>query len=542
MKMNSLRRQFADRRSSTVRQTLLLASFILVASASVGKAQTCSSAEHSLTFTNKCAYPLWLAESASPEVVPGNWELAAACTKDSQCASGQTCNKAAAQCTCATNSDCGGATCQDGLCANTTSLCMPIGWNGRFWPRTNCHDLVPCSTNGDCTSPYNTCFKGQCVYSGCSTNLDCQALGGPYQNNPNDQCTSGMCFVADSGQLPNNGGLCQTGDCSGRLDCGASGLTANGATLFEATFSAQKAQDNYDISLVSGYNVPARVTLPGIRSACTLDGIVFSGTGGCAKDLNATCPEHLQVTVNPKNGSVCQTDSDCPPASACNRATKTCVIACLHPYVACLAANPDPALNCSVYNGLYTCDSPNESCNKGATVCFTDHIVHNDDCPPGLTCDTKASDFGVNPGMPDGAGVCKPPAGTNIPKCDGTSNSLGLDCSSVATPSTQASGYTCNSFVNLNGPDKSAGLCLPPTSGPYSCCGPANSDWMTAALTAGGGKVPYVSTFKDACPVAYSYQYDDKTGNPFCTNPANSLLSYSVTFCPSLNGVARQHK
>jgi hypothetical protein len=65
---------------------------------------------------------------------------------------------------------------------------------------------------------------------------------------------------------------------------------------------------------------------------------------------------------------------------------------------------------------------------------------------------------------------------------------------------------------------------------------------MTAAMTAGGGNVPYVSTFKAACPVAYSYQYDDPTSNPFCTNPSNSLLNYTVTFCPAPPTLRHRHR
>jgi hypothetical protein len=149
----------------------------------------------------------------------------------------------------------------------------------------------------------------------------------------------------------------------------------------------------------------------------------------------------------------------------------------------------------------------------------------------GPACDTTASDFGVNPNMPAGGGVCNPPAGANIPACNGTDGSLGADCSSIASGA--AAGYTCNSLAN-------EGLCLPPTSGTSSCCGAANAAWIAAGVTAGGGTKPYYDYFKTACPIAYSFQYDDPTSNPFCTNPSNSLLSYQVTFCPA-SAFSRKH-
>src|SRR5262249_5400879 len=79
-----------------------------------------------------------------PAAAP-QWELAAACSSNTQCASGRTCQKSAGattgQCTCASNTDCGavGGTCTNGLCTGqSATLCMPQGWGGRIWGRTGC--------------------------------------------------------------------------------------------------------------------------------------------------------------------------------------------------------------------------------------------------------------------------------------------------------------------------------------------------------------------------------------------------------------------
>jgi len=44
-------------------------------------------------------------------------------------------------------------------------------------------------------------------------------------------------------------GVCQTGDCGGRMECRGSGATPP-ATLFEVTLGQGGSQDFYDVSLV----------------------------------------------------------------------------------------------------------------------------------------------------------------------------------------------------------------------------------------------------------------------------------------------------
>ena len=58
-------------------------------------------------------------------------------------------------------------------------------------------------------------------------------------------------------------------------------------------------------------------------------------------------------------------------------------------------------------------------------------------------------------------------------------------------------------------------------------CGPTNPAWNTAAGNVGN----WTNVFKAACPVAYSYQYDDPSSNWSCPNPADDLINYRVDFC-----------
>ncbi|KAL6845905.1 hypothetical protein ACP4OV_023353 [Aristida adscensionis] len=112
----------------------------------------------------------------------------------------------------------------------TVQLAAPAGWSGRIWARTGC------------------------------------------------------AFDADGA------GVCQTGDCGGRLECRGAGATPP-ATLFEVTLgkgAGAAALDFYDVSLVDGYNLPV-VAIPRARQggACNAT--------GCMADLNRSCPRELQV-------------------------------------------------------------------------------------------------------------------------------------------------------------------------------------------------------------------------------------------------------
>nr|CAB3453845.1 unnamed protein product [Digitaria exilis] len=109
----------------------------------------------------------------------------------------------------------------------TTQLAAPAGWSGRIWARTGC------------------------------------------------------LFDADGA------GVCQTGDCGGRMECRGAGATPP-ATLFEVTLDGSGGLDFYDVSLVDGYNLPV-VAIPRARQggACNAT--------GCMADLNRSCPKELQV-------------------------------------------------------------------------------------------------------------------------------------------------------------------------------------------------------------------------------------------------------
>lgn len=86
-------------------------------------------------------------------------------------------------------------------------------------------------------------------------------------------------------------GICQTGDCGGRLECDGNGSTPP-ASLFEITVGAGDEKDYYDVSLVDGYNLPIVAVPQGVYGTCNAT--------GCTSDINtgipfALCPRTLPI-------------------------------------------------------------------------------------------------------------------------------------------------------------------------------------------------------------------------------------------------------
>src|SRR5262249_18818517 len=133
-------------------------------------------------------------------------------------------------------------------------------------------------------------------------------------------------------------------------------------TLFEPTFDS-KGVDFYDVSLVSGYNVPLEVTPS--AAGCVV-------TGACTGDLNATCPTSLEVTAKS-----CATGNDCADGGAC--VGGGCVVGCRDPCDQCSAANPPAALDCPTNRSFYCCEGAQKSnsCNSGSATCFDDNDCKN---------------------------------------------------------------------------------------------------------------------------------------------------------------------
>jgi len=417
---------------------------------------------HNVTFVNRCLQQVWLAElapSSGAEVTPTTgWALAPRCPaapgSPKICAKG--CDLNTGTCKCTTDAECKfgapagtqTATCSAGHCVNSTELLIPEGWSGRFWPRTRC--------------------------SGGSSNF-----------------------------------TCKTGQCGdpGNLDCTTVNKSANRATLFEITTGATNGLDNYDVSLVSGYNLPVRVIpilpsdaptwkkttsfadqatitqtvdansflfnnigsagnsgstkpkFPATRFATVADGpsITWNNNGpscetaGCRSDLRAICPSALRVKVG---ATTIACDS---PANVClNGGSAACSTNAT--YYAC--NNYQPGSTKDLFDNYLTLQSP----NGDSPVCFSPK-----DCQPGTTCLMNPTfEKMLTPPLPTGAGVCTPV----IQNGGCTEGNEGNPC--AAFPFVD---YACNT-VQLS-PTSKAPVCLPPTT-----AGPGEVVWNAAVWSA----------------------------------------------------------
>lgn len=90
-------------------------------------------------------------------------------------------------------------------------------------------------------------------------------------------------------------GVCETGDCAGRLQCGGAGGQTP-ATLAEITLGGGSSggTDFYDVSLVDGFNLPVSFTAVG--GTPDPNNPYWCTEAGCVADLNASCPQELRKT------------------------------------------------------------------------------------------------------------------------------------------------------------------------------------------------------------------------------------------------------
>jgi hypothetical protein len=295
---------------------------------------------------------------------------------------------------------------------------------------------------------------------------------------------------------------CVTGQCGTPDGDHVCTESANGVTLFEPTFDADAGGgvilDYYDVSLVGGYNVPMRV-VPSVAGCPRAE---------CTSDLKATCPRPLWVT-----SGTCSTSTDCPEGGLCRAGQ--CVVGCSDPCDACKQANPPAHLRCDKFEDLYCCAADHTaSCNSASATCFDDadcqnlsngqisgtcdlttHLCKlacttNADCPGG-TCDTSI-------------GQCAPP----LVSCESTSCPAGTSCdASILAP---------------------AEVCVPEAD----CCGPFDPHWLRAAKKAGNDEKTFAAIFKEACPAAYSFQYDDPSSLYTCDDTGGDEVDYTIVFCP----------
>ncbi len=414
--------------------TILLAALIGIAAASDAVA---NGVDHKVTIINRCDQQVWIASNGSGQLTVPDVALAPRCTAANAatvCSTG-TCHKGS--CTCQSDADCAfgstadtTATCDTNRnrCVNKVKIQVPATWSGRFWARTGCSG----------TDSSFVCESGQC---------------GP-----------------------------PTG---GNIDCFTQGADSNLATLFEFNGSGTSASDNFDVSLVSGYNLPmtVKVVLPPDapiwyastayaagaqiveRTHAGVFGYTNTGAGGTSGTTKPVFPRKWGHEVTDAAGVTWRNTGAACATSGCRRSgipqaqcPTTLQELASGAYVGCNAPSNvcDPSESTCTYfqckNGtggaptdLFGNPIGLQSSNGATYVCYSAN-----DCAPGSRCLIDPEfDSGVT--MPAGSGVCVPVSQNN--QCDSASD--GDACPGAAYPYV---GYTCQTLTKHG-----TKVCLPPT-------------------------------------------------------------------------------
>ncbi|KAF6208612.1 hypothetical protein GE061_017070 [Apolygus lucorum] len=344
-------------------------------------------------------------------------------------------------------------------------------------------------------------------------------------------------------------GHCETGDCGNRIECaGAGGVPP--ASLVEITFAGANGLDFYDVSLVDGYNLPLKMTpISGFSSRG--QGKYDCGSAGCFADLNEICPAELAI----KSGQW----------------TVACQSACMKfntdEYFSCAANDITLVNNCGygVWPGIQGNPGKDTPENGGFALNAGDQKVVT-------VASNWAGRFWGRTGCDD-SGHCETGDCGNKIECAGAggnppvtlaeitlAGANGLDYYDVSLvdgfnlPLTiqPVSGYKsngggqydctvagCTNDLNPNCPSELAQQGADGNNDAcQSACGAFNTDQYCCRNSYGTADtckssewpVNYADYFKQNCPNAYSYAYDDSTSTFTCTG--DPATNYQITFCP----------
>lgn len=420
------------------------------------------------------------------------------CTDDSECGSGN-CNVSSGVCECKEDTDC-----------STGDICgVP---DPGFTGFKACGTLTGCTTakdicglyfgqgvSGDACGQEKLCASGVCETStpmSCTTSAEC---------NSNSQCKMDFCDNDPSKT------------CTMDSECGAGNTCITVKSCTNNTDKTCTDDVNCNVAVCSGGEcqcIPNLCVGPSGSKTCTNDGLSCNDSP-CTQTCDGICTEGPADFLD------------------CNELVQT------NKQVACSADTDCPAL-------------------VGLPACTMDS-----DCPENTTC----VDFGAAPapGQPAIAKVCRLTCDTHTNFCSGPTCTDNSDCTTMSLSGTfmqcdtstntcvatntslyEGAGLTGQScYINYYGgfaPSLSCNGC--PTACDDPPCSPAqaananwpsppsgesckntNTDWVSVAE-------PLVEGFKEACPSAYSFPFDDPTSTFQCTNNTQSnSMSYEVTFC-----------
>lgn len=254
-------------------------------------------------------------------------------------------------------------------CNKQTGQCQyvikpPANFSGRLWPMTGCSF----NSSGACPDPSVNC----CATGGCTTNT--------------------------------------TGAGTWGLNCANSGQPP--MTVAEMTLSPS-GSDNYDVSMVDGFNVPVEITPgsganpPAKQYWCGNPGgpASVSGLEGCPwrKILDSTCNGNPMLRV--VNPAACTSNSDCVAPSTCNLGTNVCQCTsdggCAQGQICGVGNNQIISyLACGTFAG---CTTPKDLCGIGQ---YFNHLPGGSACTDASQCASNTCTNGTCTASPADAFNC----------------------------------------------------------------------------------------------------------------------------------------
>ena len=523
-----------------------------------------TSGDRTITFINNCSETIWVG-SQNLDISSTGWELIGSsegCTSDADCQKGLTTT----------------ATCNNGNCQQVVSVpatCISC----QAWARTGCDfnsDTGLCDGVGG--SKFNCCATGGCTVSGGEWGLQC--LSGAQapntlveftlQQQPNNDfydvsIIGGMNVPAEikpagsTAALPTNfdrdywcgnpGSLMS--DTDKTLDC----------PWVQLSDSENKCNSYPELRVVN----PTLVT----SSSDCMSTAQFKSIAGVGNVC--TCSDSNDGNCN--NGEICGVgnnqivgDQVCGKFAGCTTPDALCGLyfpMTNHPNLG------DELVSCNtILSGTPSCKT-NSDCPQLVGIIFTDQSTCESNCPTGTECIQTSEDpkFGCQMKCENNlcqSGDCSSdsdcltlPNGTatgTFMLCDTSSNmcvstiaslfsTTGINGQSCYNPSgsfnnkkfNAATTFCAGCPTNCENPPCApwplpSKECTTTAEGAGSSCGSvqcSNPDWERDAQ-------PITSAFKEACPAAYSFPFDDPTSTFQCTGTGSTnTLGYDITFCPS---------
>ncbi|MHB1947710.1 MAG: thaumatin family protein [Gammaproteobacteria bacterium] len=314
-------------------------------------------------------------------------------------------------------------------------------------------------------------------------------------------------------------GTCLTANCpviQGTATCQPAVGANNPATIFEEDMDGAVASDGvYDISLINGFNLPGefrslapQVNPLNFNNACGQSaGAVIQPMGSplgiCPwtftppSTLSPDQPENYNwVSSGPDDG--CASTSSCTGGQICGEAYSTGV-----------EGTAPINRRCGTFQGYWTIASYagySSASQWGSVDLYTAY---------GLGTALPLGPTGMSYGTVGGVAATY----ANMYGCTPTSNgSLKSGYGAAPAPSPLPESNACGCY-NW---DQAGSVAPTAQSEP---CVMTNSQWINTVF-------PRISWIKEACPTAYSYQFDDKSVS-FTCNVANQKTAYQITYCPA---------